>query len=368
MAFSYCMPVVIDHTQVGAGTHTNFPLLIKKTSPLLRDVPHSGHVTSNQGFDIEFFSDIDLTNKLDHQLRSYILTSGAIIAWVRLPVGVLPNNSSDTTIYIGYGDASITTDQSVGTTWDSSFNWVYHLDYSTADSTGHVTLTDSGADQGPSGKINLSYGFIPSNNDYMDLTSNAYSSINGPLTMSAWINFSSMVGAAGGLYYKNSTEQWAGASKKTIDFGWFSDNNLYFLICDGSHAPAASKSFTPTAGVWYYVAGSWDGTTNANSMYAYLNGAAGTGTQSTAASIATNTDTGRMGGKQKSGTSWPFPGYIEEFRCANVARSAGWILTEYNNQNTPDTFVVFGAETTPGGGSSSIVKDIIQSGILTFAR
>ena len=33
-----------------------------------------------------------------------------------------------------------------------------------------------------------------------------------------------------------------------------------------------------------------------------------------------------------------FDGLIDEFRISDVVRSADWILTEYNNQNSPETF------------------------------
>ena len=33
-----------------------------------------------------------------------------------------------------------------------------------------------------------------------------------------------------------------------------------------------------------------------------------------------------------------YTGYMDELRIASVIRSADWILTEYNNQNSPSTF------------------------------
>lgn len=46
-----------------------------------------------------------------------------------------------------------------------------------------------------------------------------------------------------------------------------------------------------------------------------------------------------------------FSGTIDELRVSSTARSANWILTEYNNQNAPgnigaDNFIKFGAETS----------------------
>ena len=39
-----------------------------------------------------------------------------------------------------------------------------------------------------------------------------------------------------------------------------------------------------------------------------------------------------------------FDGTIDEVRVSNASRSAGWILTEYNNQNSPSTFYSVGTQ------------------------
>jgi hypothetical protein len=44
-----------------------------------------------------------------------------------------------------------------------------------------------------------------------------------------------------------------------------------------------------------------------------------------------------------------FTGMADEGRISNVARSAPWIATEYNNQNSPSTFVSIGGQESGGG-------------------
>ena len=39
-----------------------------------------------------------------------------------------------------------------------------------------------------------------------------------------------------------------------------------------------------------------------------------------------------------------FSGILDEARLSNVARSADWIATEYNNQSSPATFYALGGE------------------------
>ena len=48
-----------------------------------------------------------------------------------------------------------------------------------------------------------------------------------------------------------------------------------------------------------------------------------------------------------------FNGSLDEFRVSNIARSADWIKTEYNNQCSPSTFYAYGALGANGRQSSS---------------
>ena len=46
--------------------------------------------------------------------------------------------------------------------------------------------------------------------------------------------------------------------------------------------------------------------------------------------------------RTKSNGAGLFNGSIDEVRYSTAVRSANWILTEYNNQNSPSTFHYFG--------------------------
>jgi hypothetical protein len=50
----------------------------------------------------------------------------------------------------------------------------------------------------------------------------------------------------------------------------------------------------------------------------------------------------RIGGD--GGQTAPWNGLIDEVRISNVARSADWVTTEYNNQNAPGSFITLGTE------------------------
>src|SRR5205814_3300581 len=83
---------------------------------------------------------------------------------------------------------------------------------------------------------------------------------------------------------------------------------------------------------WHHVVGVVNGASSA----IYVDGqAAGTGTV-TAGTSASNANIGMA-----SSANW-LNGYLDELRISNIARSAAWITTEFNNQNSPSGFVQWG--------------------------
>ena len=108
------------------------------------------------------------------------------------------------------------------------------------------------------------------------------------------------------------------------------------------------STFTPTIGVWYYVAAVW---TPGQHPKMYVNGVLATmQTQnpSTISSIYNNTlDPLLIGAFYNN--SRIMNGSIDEARVTKIARSVGWLSTEYNNQNNPSTFYSVGSEESQPG-------------------
>src|SRR4030065_2715347 len=131
MAWVNVRTISIDHTKCGTADSTNFPVLISGTyagsgtDPDLRTTGNGGQVTDANGYDIAFFSDSGLTTMLDFERVAWSATTGAVEFWVEVPT---ISYTTDTVIYIAYGNASITTDQQNKTgTWNSNFVLVDHL-------------------------------------------------------------------------------------------------------------------------------------------------------------------------------------------------------------------------------------------------
>ena len=57
-------------------------------------------------------------------------------------------------------------------------------------------------------------------------------------------------------------------------------------------------------------------------------------------SSSTYTGTNRWIGNDDNGE--PFDGQLDEVRILDIVLSKNWIITEYNNQNSPNTFYSIG--------------------------
>ena len=64
----------------------------------------------------------------------------------------------------------------------------------------------------------------------------------------------------------------------------------------------------------------------------------------TQSSAIANSSADFQTGGYASGTAYDWDGFIGEFRISKTARSADWIVTEYNNQNSPSTFYTVGSQ------------------------
>jgi hypothetical protein len=136
--YSFQRTIVIDHTKVPNTDQNNFPFLFNTIDPSLATTTNGGQVTSSSGYDIIFSTDPNGATKLDHELEEYNPVTGQVIAWVRIPT---LSHSSDTVLYVFYGNPNVTASQQNPTgVWNSNFLGVYHLA-----NVGTGTATDSTA-------------------------------------------------------------------------------------------------------------------------------------------------------------------------------------------------------------------------------
>ncbi|HXA64503.1 MAG TPA: DUF2341 domain-containing protein, partial [Bryobacteraceae bacterium] len=130
--------ITIDHTRVsGSSTLTNFPVLVSVTDVNLKTLANGGSVGKADGTDI-LFTASDGSTKLSHQIETYSATTGQLMAWVRVP---LLSPSTNTVLFVYYGNGSAADQQNRAGVWDSNYEGVWHLPNGTTlsgtDSTGN---------------------------------------------------------------------------------------------------------------------------------------------------------------------------------------------------------------------------------------
>ena len=139
-SYSNRRAITIDHTRVPNSDQLNFPMLFSGTYPYLATTSNGGSVTSANGYDIFFTSDANGTVPLAFEQESYSPSTGAVNYWVKIPT---LSHTTDTVIYLFYGNSSVTTDQSNKSgVWDSNYLGMWHLE----DQAANTAVSDSTSD------------------------------------------------------------------------------------------------------------------------------------------------------------------------------------------------------------------------------
>src|SRR5713101_5801564 len=336
--YLYRRTITIDHTKVPNTDQMNFPALISGTYSYLATTGNGGNVTNANGYDIIFTSDANGSNPLAFERESYNASTGAVNFWVKVPT---VSHSSDTVIYMFYGNSSVTTDQSNKmAVWDSNHKGVWHLPdgttLSAADSTSNSNTGTITSTTAATGQIDGGASFNGSTSR-IDISGIVNSSLLPNYTVEVWLN-------------RNATQP--------TGYGTFisrhpsGGGNQYFLVTSGGTVyrwdgfPATQ---TISANAWHHVVYTYDGTTERF----YIDGAAA---GSNVATLSWDPDNWRFG--MNTGGYRQYSGLIDEVRISNAVRSADWISTEYNNQSSPLTFYSVGPANTAGGSSSPTINSL----------
>ena len=135
--YSYVRSITIDHTKVPNTDQINFPFLFNTTDPTLATIANGGHITNENAYDVIFTSDPAGQNPLNYELEEYNPVTGQVIAWIHIPT---LSHSSDTVLYMFYGNSAISASQQNPTgVWDSNYMGVWHV----ANNGGQLSLVDS---------------------------------------------------------------------------------------------------------------------------------------------------------------------------------------------------------------------------------
>jgi hypothetical protein len=352
-SFTYRRKITIDADQVGSagqtGTlHGKFPVLISITMGasehwLKYNGAHaSGHVKHPDGYDIVFY-DSDGESQLAHEIEHYHGTDGTLVAWVGVDGLEMDDGDSqyDRDIYMDYGaDCIADPTESPAEVWDSNFKGVWHLEESVADegsvTDAHDDSTANNNDGDQNGNVTdatakIAGGQSFDTGDNIETGANGFSPDNG--TVSLWVqpnNWNGNDSTSHILWYTYDI----GAFQNSVYILKSSDNNCYIWVADadsGDRRLAGEDCSGWVSGEWLHIVGTWDDALN---VKLYLDGA----DVGEITDIGTPNQPTALGSTSFIGELGDIDGVADEVRVSNTNRSADWIKTEFNNQDSPGTF------------------------------
>lgn len=345
--YTYGKTITIQGSQI-SGTVTNFPVLISLTDNSLRTVANGGRVQNANGYDIVFTLP-DCSTILPMQIERYVATTGQYVAWVQLPTLI---SASNTIIYMFYGKTGVAANPSSTTVWDANYMGVYYFNNSINDGTSNTrNLTDASTANlttskiGEGRRLNNNPFVTAATARHLRLPDNIFNSVTD-FTFEGWV------------YLDDVATNW----ERIFDFGRNTNFNMFlcpsiagngvkrFAITNGGNATEQqiSSGTTTGTGAWHHFAVTIDATANTGVLY-YDGAADATNTGGITldpSSLVTN-DANYFGRSQYAADHGLY-GNFDEFRISNTTRSANWITTSYNNQNSPATFYTVTAEVTAG--------------------
>ena len=323
----YRQVITIDHTKV-SGNSTNFPVLIKLPS----NADLAAHAQAN-GNDI-LFTDSSGQTQIPHEIETYTSATGAIVAWVNVPS---VTSTADTTIYIYYGNPSAANQQNKAGVWTNGYKSVLHM----TETSGNVSDSSSNGNTGVNSSTSSSVGEIWNARTYSGATTS-----NLQIANNANVDFGANTNFMASLWFKSTQSPSANIYPTLLakeinghDQGYAilesglptATNNLYGEIWVSGTQYFVGSNHNYNDGNWHYVVLERNGST----LYLFVDGAQ-VGTTTAVASSITTTANVEMG-SFPTGTG-NFTGSEDEVRISNIAHSASWIATEYNNQSSPATF------------------------------
>jgi hypothetical protein len=344
---------VIQHGQVAAD-QTAFPVLITNdTGCLPAEMVTTGdpNAAQSDGGDIRFTSDLGGSAQLACEIVIWTQNATASLAKAEIWVPVSVSSSVDTTIYVWYNAGGGQTQPAAGSTfgsqavWDSNYLTVLHLADGTTlaltDSTSRAnTATNHGSATATAGKIDGGVALVR-NSQY--LTAPSVTGMDAAsITVSAWFK-TSLTGTLQDIIRRDD-----GGSNRNFALRINTANKIDFFVIFGGN-PGVTSSGTYTDGVWHCAVGVLTFSIVTTSITLIIDGAS-QGTNTVASSQPASTQPVFIGNWH--GTDEGMTGSMDEFRYSSTSRLNSWPTVEYNNQNSPSTFLIAGTPTTPGGGGT----------------
>ena len=364
MANTRQVAITQDHTKLSADV-TYFPWLLTEAQMPDELIGYGGAYQSSDGACTRFYENSNQTSELAREVVSWSVESGSSAGdqlaevWVA-GSGFVLSSSSDTTIYMEYGDNALS-DYADGDTYgrnavyDSNFVSVYHMNEDPTgsapqliDSTGNgwdMSAHGSGWVSGDvvSAQVGNGIDFNFGSSQYFSETDTSALGLTDKLSVTGWAN--TTADTSGRLITKHGSS-----------YGWMvgrdatTDSIAFLLSTTGSdwNGGIATSNLWPLS-TNVHIGATYDG----SNMKVFADGTEDTSgifPYSQTGSINDSSQTYMIsndGFANHFGTQW-----LDQISVSKVDRGSSWIAAEYANQNSPSTFASAGTPGSIGGGGS----------------
>ncbi len=336
------IPITINATYIN-GSVTNFPVFVNLNgmpASFTSDVLANGadlRVTKSDG-STEVAREIVFLNRTTNAGELHFVANGTM------------TNSANTTFYIYYKNSSAT-EPSASASYGKYNVWapngyvgVWHLNESPASAatlynsaSASYNCTSSGA-MVASNRVSAAGGLagngtsFDGSNDYLDCGDvNELDSVS-KFTITGWGKRTS----AGNHVILGA--KFTNASAR-IESWYYTDGNYYNIVGTGTYGYATKNDTN-----WHHTAMIYNGnlSTNATRAVSYIDGAPLTHTYSGTIPATSSNHSGNFMMSRSAAGNYT-NGRLDEIRVSSVARTPNWVKTEYNNQNSPNTFYTIGS-------------------------
>lgn len=331
----YRAAITVDNAKVGAGGVTDFSVLLTEAN-----LPAAIFTNAlSDGGDIRITTDSAGTTECAVDVIKF--DTGTSTAIIRTKVPSL-SADADTTFYIWYGNASATlpaASDTYGAYAAYDANWIEYLPLEEGVAGGANSCKNRIADARhgtPTGTVaatataKVGAGVEQDgNNEYINVANAAAIQTLPAFTWSCWAKMPTFTNgryaiSKGASFLSTYT---AGLVRISVD-------------CATTDATATSSNIGTLLQAFTMLTGTYEDSGKVASLY--LNGSAnnnaqvtGVGDRSSDSAVSL-----KLGDSQFANAHWP--GQLDEWQVHNTDRSAAWILTEYNQTNSPGTFASAG--------------------------
>ena len=260
--------------------------------------------------------------------------AGTSYVWVKVPQ--IDASSATDRIWMYYGNATCASGANPSAVWNSGYAGVWHLSESQAgtgntgvykDSTSpHNDGTDNVSATGKEGQVAGGQQFAGTG-EWIEVPHDASLNLTGEMTISFWIKPTENT-----TTFNRVVEKGMWGYQTSYYFGGGNgSNDLTFYLNNTEVFDTANNVLTVNA--WQQATVTY---TSAGEAKLFLNGV----------QIASGTYTGPITGNtgpvyiSHPNATYDFPGYIDEVRIENVARSDDWVKAQYKSM--ANTFMTFG--------------------------